>query len=548
MVRNNFDITEFSNKKLWRYFIDESQDQKVIEEIRRRVRQDDPDGFQWFYRLIRSWPLPPYGARWLNDLYASGGRWLNKAFRGSAKTTTITETFMAYQIGLHPARSNGFAQASDDSAKASASNVADIIEHNPGWKLLFPSIVPDERAMADGGGKGWGAKGYWVRDTDMPYGDWVRVRHKDPTMFAGSYRNAIHIGKHPTGVFAFDDVNDRKNTESERRNQEVNDWFKDTMSPAQEGTHWRIFNQTPWTKRDLLAYIEDTGIWPATITPVLYPMSEGEGELVRIEKDGIILYEQWARLTWPNRFHPKRIAEAYLEEGRKDFLRMYLLDLKATEGMYLKREWLHDYEELDLNWPTYFGVDYASAADNVRGDGDYFALTVVLKTPGEHRIVYDGFRGKLSQGEAEAKVKAIAMTYPSLVSIGIEMDGSGKEFYNLLARTSSLPIIPGRTKGKKKGYRFEKVMAPYFEFSRARLAGEKTLYLRVLMDDWVAWSGKKDDESDVLDATFYALAASGLFFEQAQEDSWKSEFHPWFEKQEPAPSPWKQLAGISRRR
>lgn len=538
-------LKSLGNKELWRLFTEYDEvPEEVKDEVRRRVHMDTPAGYRWFYRIVRQWPMPPYGPDWIKDLYDSEGRWVNEAFRGSTKTTAITETFTAYQIGLHPERSNGFAQASDESAKAHAKNVADLIESNAGFQFCFPNLAPDKE-------RGWGTSGgFWVKRTDVNYSEWVRVRHKDPTLYAGSYGNAIHIGKHPTGVFIFDDVNDQKNSESDRMSRELNDWIRDTMFPALENTRWRIFNQTPWTKKDALAMVKATGVWKHTRTPVLTPVEPDHPQArhVFIEKNGIVLYDQYAKLTWPENFTPKKIAEKYVEQleqntgGTKGFARMYLLDLTKMEGRALKKEWLigreYPAEKIKEEWPIFMGCDYASAADNVRGDGDYFCVAVVALAQDGKRVVLDGIRAKLSQGQAEQKLKAIALSYPTLQAIGIERDGVGKEFYSLIARTTSLPVVPMGTKRRDKGFRFEKIMAPHFEFGKARLAEDKTPFLTAFIDEWLAYPD--GDHDDTLDATFYALAASGLFYEDAVQTV-KQAKSAWYEKRERKVNPWKVL-------
>jgi len=522
-----------NNHELWKEFLGEASDGGVtegtLEEIRRRVNEDTPAGYQWFFRMIRPYALPPFGPGWMNDLYGSSGRWANEAFRGSTKTSTITEAFTAYQIGLHPERSNGFAQASDDSVKTHAGNVADIIKTNPGWQMLFPNVVPD----AD---KGWTATGYWVKDTQYDYGEWTRRRHKDPTLYAGSVGSAIHIGKHPTGVFDFDDINNDKNTESDRESIAVNRWVTDTMFPALENTKWRAINQTPWTRRDALALIKNTSVWKHTMTPVY--TEDPNGVLLRIEKNGILLLEKRVKLAWPENFTVEKIRDKYLEVGEKGFARMYLCDLKAMEGINLKVEWLHPYprEQIRSEWPIFMGVDYASTADMVISkDPDYTTFAAVSVSPSGQRIVLDGFRGRLSQGEAEQKLKAFAMTYPTLQAIGVEVEGTGKEFYNLLARYSNLPIVPMRTRGKRKGHRFEVIMAPHFEFSRAWIAEGEIPFLKAFESEWAIWPN--GDHDDTLDAVYYALSASGLLFE-ATEINTLTERAPWYMPQKKEPSPF----------
>jgi len=514
----------------------------VLEEVKRRVYEDSPRGFEWFYLFVRGVPLPAHGRRWVQELYSvrnvdGVSRMVNEAFRGSTKTTIFTETFTAYQIGLHPERSNLFVQASPATAEEAASNVADIITDNAGFKLLFSYVVADPE-------KGWGEKvGRWVRDTRYSKEEWQQRRHKNATLLAGTYKGSTIVGKHPTGVFIMDDINDRKNTESDRLNAEVNETVTDTMFPMLEDSKWNIFNQTPWTKRDALALVKDTGAWHHTFTPVLYINDEGEGEHIVVEKGELILWDVWADLVWPEKFTPELIKVKFLEAGEKGFFRMYLLDLQAIEGMWLKREWLHDYprEEIRKSLPCYIGVDYASPADRIRSgrEPDYFSLTVTFKLPNEDYVVYDGYRGRLTQVEAENKLKQWAMMYPTLQAIGIETDGSGRDFYSLMARHSSLPLVECGTGGKSKGYRFEEIMAPYFSTGRVWIAHPFTPWMNAMIDEWVSYDESGTYNDDTLDSMFYSLAVTGLFLQEALPANPVSLIDtPWYVEPELVKSPF----------
>lgn len=501
------------------------------------VRSDTPEGFHVFYETTRNRPLPSHAVKdWVPTLYGlrehtQHVRLINESFRGSTKSATFTEAFTAYQMGLHPHRSNLFVQASDDSAEMAAGNVADTITKNPMWKLYFPTVVPDED-------KGWGQKGRWIQDkADSGF---AQKRDRNPSLIGASFNAAIVVGKHPTGVFILDDINDDKNTESDRLNQAVNRVLTDTLFPMLEDTQWGIFNQTPWSRKDALALVKDTGVWHHMFTPVMRPCAESTpgAQFVMIEKDGNVLYSTWAILTWPEKFGPDVIAKKYKEQGAKGFARMYLLDLTAMEGIHLKREWLNYYPhmEIDPNWPVYAGMDYASTADMVKGkDPDYTAIAISCVHPSGNRILLDGYRGRLTQGEAELKLKAIAMTYPQLEGIGLELEGTGKEFYNTMIRYSDLPMIPMTTKGRSKGYRFERVMGPHFEFGRVWMSDRRTSFGEAFVDEFVNYPEGEHD--DTLDAVYYSLASTGLFYEETQPAFYKPH-RAWYDPEPQRASPF----------
>ena len=104
---------------------------------------------------------------------------------------------------------------------------------------------------------------------------------------------------------------------------------------------------------------------------------------------------------------------------------------------------------------------------------------------------------------------------------------------------AGFPLIEMGTGGRSKGYRFEEIMAPYFEMGRVWIVHPYTPFIRKFMDEWVGWSGDdKNDECDCLDAVFYALAASGLFLEEAWAAADTIRDKPWYEKEEAPASPF----------
>jgi len=512
----------------WHKIGDAKKRDRAFEAIYEEVKADTVDGFDLYYQFRRGMIMPRHVRAWADEFYGIGGsRLCNVAFRGATKTTWA-ETFQEYQIGLHPERSNLLVQASDDSAEQFASNVADTIAKMPEWKLFFPHVVPDEE-------KGWGAKGYYVRVQGAP--DWERKRHKDPTMLGASYKAAVVVGKHPTGVFNMDDINDDKNTESDRESAKTNRIVTDTLFPMTEGTRHKIFSQTPWTRKDALALVRQTGIWHVIETPVMSIVPEGAPGAQWIEikdADGFVHFADWAILTWPEKFNRDLIEEKYREVGARGFARMYMLSLKQAEGAVLKAGWLHKMpnDHINQTWPVFMGIDYAEITTaDIGKDPDYLSITFARQLPNGRLVIIDGFRGHLDQGQAEQKVKFFAHLYGQyLVAIGVEMDGSGRSFYSTLVRQTDLPLYPSFTRGKSKEHRIEKIMAPYFEFRRVWIAEDETEWLRAFKDEWLNWPNSEHD--DTLDSTFHCLAAAGVLFEQTQADARQEPYSygAWSEK------------------
>jgi len=411
-----------------------------------------------------------------------GGPGDREAFRGSSKSTTLTICWVAFRIGHEPHKSCMLVQANDEAARDSAGQVADIIAHNPGWRLVFPHVVPDTLA-------GWGSTGYEVRRSDMPYREWRRLtaRHKgkDPTLVGLGYRSRAIIGKHPTGVLMVDDIHDEQNTRSARELLLVQKVVTGTILPTATPSTWQVFIGTPWTENDILAYLKATGRYDSVRTPV--------------ERDG--------QPRWPERFSREEIENLRQAVGEVEFARMYLLDLQAASGVHLRREWLrtYPYPRIDPSWPVVMGVDYASAADELlAGQRDYFAVAIGRALPGGAGVVLvDGCRQHLSQGAAQAKLIKLAERYPTLQLVGVEAVGKGEEFFHLMLRTSRLPLQAVQPGGHSKGIRFERGMAPLFERGNVFVADLENEFLRAFRSEWVSWPYGEHD--DTLDAVYWML-------------------------------------------
>jgi phage terminase large subunit-like protein len=398
-----------------------------------------------------------------------------EAFRGSAKTTIVTQAFTLFRIGHEPERANLLIQVGDDIAKDNTSQMADVIANNPGWRVCFPNIVPDRE-------RGWGDGGYEVKDDGVEYTEWRKrnAGRKDPTLVGLGYSSRSIIGKRPTGVMVVDDINDENNTSSSRESATTIKIVTSTLFPARTPETWTIFIGTPWTGNDVLSYVKATGEFVCIKTPIL-------------GVDG--------NSVWPERFRNEDIESQKKVSGSVEFARMYLLDLTAAGGVHLKKEWLHRYpaEKISSSWPCYFGVDYASTADRMKSaDRDYFTIAVGRAIPGGGIVLVDGFRDRLSQGEAEQKLKALAGIYsPAL--IGVENVGKGEEFFGLMLRTSNLPLMPCHTGRRSKGARLEKQMAPLFEYSRAWVSDVETPFIQSFIEEWLEWpSGRHDDTLDAV--------------------------------------------------
>lgn len=456
-----------------------------------------PEGFRVFYALIHNRPPPKHAMGWIHtifDAHAVGKGAVIEAFRGSTKTTTVTQTFLAFFLGHHPETCNLLIQVGDDTAQDNSEKIADIIENNPAWKIFFPHVVSDSK-------KGWGAKGYEVMRSDMPYEEWRRLNsdRKDPSFIGLGRTSRSIIGKHPDGILVIDDIDDENTTSSEREMSKTRKILTGTIFETRTKSTWAIGIGTPWIEDDTIGYMKATGAFVAARTPVY----DAEGEP-----------------AWPEEFGEEEIETHRKLAGEVEFARMFLLDLEKAKGINLKKDWLSDYphEDIDDSWKVVMGMDFASTADKLKDrKADYCSISIGRLIPGGGVIFVDGFRGHVSQGEAIQKLESLAVTYPTLQLIAVEKEGVGGQFVQMLQMYPHLPVHPASTADKispnvpsarNKGDRFQKQMAPVFQRGTARISDRPTKFLNVFRNEWVSWPLGKND--DTLDSTYYMLYAATM--------------------------------------
>jgi len=454
-----------------------------LEAIQRVVQSDSPAGYRAFHALIHDKVLPRHASKWIDDVYlarAQGKGAVLYAFRGGLKTNTFTNTFVPYGVGIHPERANLIVQSKESQAFDNSEKIAGIVAHNAGWKLSFPHIVPDKK-------RGWGARGYNVKRTDVPYEDWVRsIPGKDPTFVALGEQSADILGMHPDGKFVGDDINNEMNTSSSKELRRVNKMVEGTIFPGFVPTTWPLFVGTPWVYGDVLDYVasllED---YVVIRTPI-------------IDEAGVPV--------WPEKFPKAEIAKLR-RRGAIEFARMYLLDLTAAQGHVLKRDWLHymPWEDIRPDWPLYLGVDYQEAFDVKSGAHDFFSVTWGRGMP-SGTLIEDGYLAQLSRGEAEERLLNIAASMPNYKSIGVEMAGGGQAFVHSLMRHTQLKVTPVPVGSKRFGDRVEKEMAPWFEFAQVWLSNKETEWMQTFVSEWLGYPYAEHD--DTLASTYAMLYAA----------------------------------------
>jgi hypothetical protein len=121
-------------------------------------------------------------------------------------------------------------------------------------------------------------------------------------------------------------------------------------------------------------------------------------------------------------------------------------------------------------------------------------------------VVEDGYSDVLSQGEAEQRLLSLAEMFPGYRYMGVESSGEGRNFAHSMMRHTALKIVPLPTGNKSKSERFEKELAPWFEFSRAWLSSKETDFMHNFVSEWLGWPFA--DHDDHIDSVYWLMRAA----------------------------------------
>lgn len=555
------------------YSIDQLEDlarQLRVQELVLLSQEFTLEGAYAYFELIQGSPPHPEGRKWIANIMAtfdSTRKLLQECFRGSGKTTTLTQIFFSWWLGHHPHTTNGIIRANQQKADESAKAVADIIANDPRFKLVFPHVAPVEGA--------WGVKsGYTLRRTDMSDDEWQNLcrqttRPAGPTFIGYSYDSNSIQGFRVNGLLIVDDIHTKENTGSFRQKEDVKGFVRQQLLPIPVPNQGlEAWNFTPWDEDDAYAERKGTGLYIHSRSPVMVEVSEtDEGAVLWPEhlewpahiksvaaENGIDLDAsvfpfdgRYWRLAWPERWGIQEIAFKYLDIGHIAFAREYLLDLTATRGQTLKFDWLGFWDgDLDPSWPVFIGVDYASVSDKLRQrERDYAAFCVGRAIPGGGVVIETGRFGHFTKAESLAYLNTLAGQYPTLQQIKVETLGKGEEFYNDAVLLNDvygkpLPLSKIESHGKtSKGERFEHYLAPRFQHRRLWLrnypAESKNEFIEEFIKEWLSFPNGRYD--DVIDAVYMmAVGAEGFMPSKAERST----------RRKSGPNPYAQIGASLR--
>lgn len=388
----------------------------------------------------------------------------------------------------------------DDSAKMRIKSIAGIIEHNKGWAMVFPHVVPDKD-------RGWGEGGYEVKDTRYDYGSWRdrNAARDDPTL-RGLGINSALIGGHPDGVMILDDIHNEKNSESDKERNKVIKLVTDTILPmavedetkavGQRLVTWEIAVGTPWKDDDAYHYLKNTGEFDFSEMAIMKECDEDDEEGTYFNHLDLVGNY---RLNWPDRFSQRVIISQRNKSGKRGFARMYLLDLAAAKITGFKY-FGYPNELIQPDWRMKAGVDFASIREQTveTKTRSYFAMARIAAIPTGGAVIVDVDFGHFTMAKSEELIERMQGIYPNWGYTVCEDDGKGELFVDTLMRKPHLRIVPMLTHGRRKKLRQED-SAALFEIGIVRISDADTPGLNALrksFDDYPDGGLGADDIRD----------------------------------------------------
>lgn len=463
------------------------------------------DSFRIVYREFFGRPLP-----YVDESVAEEFVWALKerkgvmyeAWRGKGKSTFFT-AWGPTVMGWSPVGSTTLLRVNDQKAKEMGKTISEMIRTNPGWRKIFPHVVPDEKA-------GWSVEnGFNVMDLrvtgdpgasdfEEKYARWrmacLADHLSEKSLLCAGIESGSVIGLHPTNGMWFDDLHDEQNTRSVAEMKKVVEIFEGNIAATWIGAGGSptlgVFC-TPWSLNppDVYQIMLATGRFKHIKMPV-FKEDEGGEEIPMENADGQPALAEWVgkkvKLTWPEVFNMDRVIDM-MHTYKTRFGQMGLLDISLSSPKNMRyQSFPHD--DIKWNeWPLYDGVDPVGTVTGISsGDGiSHFALYHLLKTPYNNIVIGDGIVEKCDALQGEQHVVDAQRTYPTHRGTSIETNGVGAIFAGNVTRNKGMKVHPhavselGQGSKKDRQYKF---LQPLFANGSALVSDEDTPALNAVRE------------------------------------------------------------------
>lgn len=487
-----------------------------------RVIAAETDGYENFlayYELIHGTALVEHDlepVRLAFGAHDKGVIFLWLGFRGCRKTTTIDITLGTFLHGHHPEQTGVITGANDPNSKLIAKSIAQIIESHPEFRAVFPHVAIDKE-------RGWGAEGYWIRDTRMTREAWTAQQAKvnDPSFVGGGYKSSEINGKHPTLYLFVDDLHDIDSSASVTEREAIKTVFLTQILPTLVSEHgkllaWVNITGVPFAKDDTYHVLRESGGVVSVNLPVMVRAPEGQGVYIDgLNREKGVVYEDirgWWDLTWPENFTPEVIVN-WRAKGKSSFWQMFMLDIEIAKSAGL-RYYSYDTEP-GFELPMVGGADPTNVTKDTEVGGkkrSKWALCHLGKLPQGGAVVVDGVLRECGITGAKDDIRQAQTTYKNWRTTGVENVGGGAVFIQYLRTDPSIRVVDsgltwnGKGRMKSKPDRVLLELSPWLENAVIRISSRRSPFLDTLrrgLDNFFDLA--PDDEAwDVLDSLYHA--------------------------------------------
>lgn len=515
-------------QELPREFIESGYHQALVQRAKSGV---SVDAFEAFYEVIHGNQLLRHNLDAVRKCFYAHERgeiFLYLGSRGFRKTSTMDVTFGAFLIGHHPHLTGLVTGANDSNAQLIAKLIAAIIQYHPGWKEIFPYVVPKE--------KSWGAEGYWVIQTheerdgeivEISRETWEQRQAKtlDPTFIGGGYRSSAINGKHPSLFLIVDDLHDIDSSSSVAEREYIKSVFLTQILPTvirENGklVTWIIMTGVPFAKDDTYQTLRDGGGTVFVEVPCMRRAADGAPGAIYI--DGLnpsngVTYDDikgWWFLVWEENFGVDAVI-FWRSKGKSTFWQMFMLDINVAKTAGL-RYYLYDEHAISMDIPMYGGADPTNVEPDKEVGGkkrSSFAHCHLGKLPAGGAVVVDGVLKPCGIVEAKNEILTAQSRYPAWQTTAVEKVGGGAVFLQYLHTDPRVKAIASdlvsinTQKIYDKIERFDKEVAPWLENAVLKISSRETPFnmaLRRLCDNFFDLPDQCE-ERDAGDALYHAI-------------------------------------------
>lgn len=420
--------------------------------------------FPTYCEFVHGRPLYAHQKAWGDALQEPNARTLIVAPPGTLKSTTLSY-FIEWCIGRDHDDTTLHLMNTATQAMRQVMAIADTIEHNPRYKLVFPDVIPDKA-------RGWSHDTLFVKrsDTNNPYATVYG------TGIDGPYQG-VHVKR-----IIVDDPTDQQDVRSqvtmEQQRERVRGVMIDRLNPG--GSIFGIL--TRWAESDLVRDFSEMGF-----------------EVLQFPIEGRY---PWGRLLFPEFFSDDVIQKLRTTKDQGGggvstglYMLTYMCDPGAASGSMVRREWWQYYGELPpISAPIH---SWDLSIGKKGGDFSAFGAWGVAENG---YYLFDAGHWRLTADERIEKMTTLAVRdRPSAIlveDVSVSMD-----VIHYLQNHTKLPIVPVKPGMADKVARLQ-AYVHMIEAKRVWLPAHAT-WVQEYVDEMASFPGGQFD--DQVDQTSQAL-------------------------------------------